>query len=160
MKKLNHTNGNLQLTQKGFEELKKELEQMVKGKRPAAVERLSHARSMGDLSENSDYHQAKEALEFLDGRIAELEVVLFQAKVVGASSKKSGEVSVGSSVRIKVNGSEHTFSIVGEWEADPKEKKISHESPLGKALIGKKIGDKVEVDAPAGKVQYIILAVE
>lgn len=149
----------VQLTQTGFDKLKKELEELINKKRPAAVDRLSQARSMGDLSENSDYHQAKEQLEFIDGRISELELVLNQAVVV-ANEHSTKEVSVGAKVKVKINGSEHVFNIVGEWEADPKEKKISHESPLGKALIGRKVGETVEVQAPAGKVEYTIVGIE
>lgn len=159
MKANNNNHNKVQLTQTGFEELKNELDGLVRVKRPAAVERLSNARSMGDLSENSEYHQAKEALEFLDGRISELEAVLTQAEVVKAGNNP-GEVGVGSKVKVKANGSMHIFHIVGEWEADPKEKKISHESPLGKALLGKKVGEKVEVSAPAGKVIYTIVGID
>lgn len=149
----------IQLTEAGFHKLQKEYDDLVNRKRPAAVDRLSQARSMGDLSENSDYHQAKEALEFIDGRISELESVLKQATVVkGQHSTK--EVCVGAKVKVSIKGSEHTFHIVGEWEADPKEKKISHESPLGKALIGRKVGETVEVQAPAGKVEYTIVGIE
>ncbi|MFI5241139.1 MAG: GreA/GreB family elongation factor, partial [Microgenomates group bacterium] len=117
--------------------------------------------SQGDLSENSDYSNAKEELEFLDGRISEIENVLQHVEVVGdvKGSEKSG-VSVGTKVNLKVNGKELLYHIVGEWEADPMNKKISHTSPLGQALIGKGIGEKVEVEAPAGKVQYEILSLE
>ena len=149
----------LQLTKQGYEDLKKELEELVHVKRPKIVERLSYARSQGDLSENSDYHHAKEELDFLDGRIAELESVLANAKIV-ASNRSKGKVGVGSKVRLKVNGQEHTFHVVGEWEADPKAKKISHTSPLGQALIGKKPGDKVKVEAPAGQITYEILEIK
>ncbi|OGY10948.1 MAG: transcription elongation factor GreA [Candidatus Blackburnbacteria bacterium RIFCSPLOWO2_02_FULL_44_9] len=149
----------IQLTEAGFAKLQKELDELEKNKRPAAVDRLSQARSMGDLSENSDYHQAKEQLEFIDGRIVELESVLNQAVIVKSGHSKK-EVEVGAQVKVSIKGSQHTFNIVGEWEADPKEKKISHESPLGKALIGKKVGEVVEVDAPAGKVEYTILGIE
>lgn len=149
----------IKMTQYGYDELNTELEHLTQVKRPATVERLANARSMGDLSENSDYHSAKEALEFLDGRIAELEQVLANAQVVKTDSSK-GEVGMGAKVTVKTNGSAHTFHIVGEWEADPKEKKISHESPLGRALVGKKVGEKVDVQAPAGKVQYTIVSVE
>lgn len=155
----NNNNHQFKITEDGYKELKKELGALVDVKRPAVVERLSNARSMGDLSENSDYHQAKEALEFLDGRIAELETILVKASIVKKASK-SGEVSVGSKVKVRSNGSEHIFHIVGEWEADPKYKKISHESPLGKALVGKRVGDSVEIAAPAGKVVYKVLAIE
>lgn len=149
----------VKMTQTGYDSLKKELDELVNVKRPATVDRLANARSMGDLSENSDYHSAKEALEFLDGRIAELEQVLAYAQVVKPDSSK-GKVEMGAKVTVKTNGSTHTFHIVGEWEADPKEKKISHESPLGRALVGKRIGEKVDVQAPAGKVQYTIMSVE
>ena len=149
----------IQLTQAGFSKLKAELEDLVKNKRPSTVDRLSHARSMGDLSENSDYHQAKEALEFIDGRISELESVLNNATVVtGTHSTK--EIGVGAKVKVRIGKSEHTFDIVGEWEADPKEKKISPESPLGKALVGRKVGETFEVQAPAGKVEYTIVGIE
>lgn len=156
---LNHQ-GKLQLTREGHDELRRELDLLVNEKRPEAVERLANARSMGDLSENNDYSQAKEALEFLDGRIAELEEVLENAQVVATNSGKKGKVDIGTKVRLKANGDEHVFHIVGEWEADPKEKKISHTSPLGSALLGKKIGETVEVEAPAGKIQYTILGIE
>lgn len=148
-----------QMTREGYKSLQAELEEL-KAKRPQAVDRLSNARSMGDLSENNDYHNAKEALEFLDGQISELDEVLAHAEVVKNGKARNGSVvQMGAKVKVAINGSQHVFHIVGEWEADPKEKKISHESPLGKALIGKKTGDKVLVDAPAGKVEYTILEV-
>ncbi|OGM07731.1 transcription elongation factor GreA [Candidatus Woesebacteria bacterium RIFCSPHIGHO2_12_FULL_42_9] len=152
----------IQMTKEGYEALQKELAILVDQKRPKLVERLSFARQQGDLSENSDYINAKEELEFLDGRIDELEGVIKTAEVVNGSShrKLSDGVSLGTKVTLKVNGDKHVFEIVGEWEADPVNKKISHESPLGRALVGKKIGDKVEVEAPAGKVKYEILAIE
>lgn len=146
-----------QMTQEGFNTLQKELKEL-QGKRPDVVDRLSNARSMGDLSENNDYHNAKESLEFLDGRISELEEVISTALIV-KNSKTNTIVNVGTKVKVSINGNEHTFYIVGEWEADPKEKKISHESPLGQALVGKKVGEKALVDAPAGKVEYTILEV-
>ena len=149
----------IQLTSEGYEALKTELSELVK-KRPDYVERLSNARSMGDLSENNDYHNAKEALEFLDGRISELEEVLTTAHVVkGSNGNGKKDVQLGTTVKVKVGKSEHTFHIVGDWEADPKEKKISHTSPLGQALVGKKPGEKAMVEAPAGKVEYTILEV-
>jgi len=149
-----------QMTMGGFKSLQAELEEL-KAKRPAVVDRLSNARSMGDLSENNDYHNAKEALEFLDGRIVELEEVLSHAEIVKNGKARPGSVvRVGTKVKVAINGRQHIFHIVGEWEADPKEKKISHESPLGRALVGKRVGEKVEVEAPAGKVEYTILGIE
>lgn len=150
----------IQLTEEGYEELKAELEELLDVKRPDAVDRLSNARSMGDLAENNDYHQAKEALEFLDGKISELEAVLEKAEVVANTGGKKVLVAIGTKVKVGVNGSQHVFHIVGEWEADPKEKKISHTSPLGSALLGRKVGETVEVKAPAGKIEYTILAIE
>ena len=149
----------VQMTKEGIETLRKELDELVNDKRPKLVERLANARQQGDLTEKSDYDNAKEELEFLDGRIDELEDVLKTATVVKANGKAQG-VDIGARVTVKVNGDRHIFDIVGEWEADPVNKKISPESPLGQALVGKRVGDKVEVEAPAGKLKYEILAIE
>lgn len=148
----------VKLTEEGLQSLKTELSQLRDVKRPKLVDRLSYARSQGDLSENSDYQSAKEELEFLDGRIEELEEVIKAASV--SSVKNNGSVDLGTKVTVKVGANKVLFNIVGEWEADPVNKKISHESPLGKALFGRKVGDNVEVEAPAGKIQYKILAIE
>lgn len=150
----------VQLTKEGLKSLKVELDELVNVKRPKLVERLAYARGQGDLTENSDYANAKEELEFLDGRISELEEVLKNAAIVRGSNGKGGGVSVGTKVTVKSNGQKHIFEIVGEWEADPVNKKISADSPLGAALFGKKVGEKAEVEAPAGKVIYEILAIE
>lgn len=149
----------LKLTEEGLKTLKLELAELVDVKRPKLVDRLSNARSQGDLSENSDYQSAKEELEFLDGRIDELSDVVKSATVVQTTNGNGG-IGIGTKVTVKVKGKETVFSIVGEWEADPMNKKISHDSPLGVALLGKKVGDKAEVDAPAGKVVYEILGTE
>ena len=146
------------LTKEGLAELQMEHEELTKKKRPDAVVRLSDARELGDLSENSEYAAAKQDLAFIDGRIAELEEIIHGAKVVTTHSKK--QVDVGCKVTLHINGKKDVFTVVGEWEADPMQKKISHESPLGKALMGKKPGDSVEVEAPAGKILYKILHIE
>jgi transcription elongation factor GreA len=151
---------NLKLTKSGQDVLKNELDELLNVKRPKLVERLAYARSNGDLSENSDYQSAKEELEFLDGRIDELEGVLQTASVVSDVKTGKSGVGVGTKVTVKVNGKEVAFNIVGEWEADPVNKKISHDSPLGLALLGKNVGDMAEVEAPAGKVMYEVLAIE
>jgi len=148
----------IQITQKGLETLKNELNVLVEEKRPKLVKRLSNARAEGDLKENSDYQNAKDELAMLDGRIEEIEHVIKTAEVVKAVN--GGGVSVGTKVTVGINGNRQVFDIVGEWEADPMNKKISHKSPLGIALSGKKEGDKVEVEAPAGKVTYTIHKVE
>lgn len=152
-------NKKVQVTKEGFEELKKELVELTDQKRPAIVTRLERARQEGDLKENSDYHSAKEELEFMDGRIDELKEVIDHAEVIDSSKVKSGVVGVGNTVKVQINGDTHEYQIVGEWEADPMEKKISNESPLGSKLVGKKKGEEIEVEAPAGKIMYKIIDV-
>lgn len=149
----------IQMTKGGLEALTREFDQLVKMKRPKLVERLAFARGQGDLAENSAYQSAKEELEFMDGRISEIEEVLKIAEVVKSNGIKNG-VAVGTKVTVRFNGNKHIFEMVGEWEADPLNKKISLESPLGKALFGKKVGERADVEAPAGKVTYEILAIE
>lgn len=151
-------NKQVQITKEGLETLKNELYDLKEVKRPMVVDRLSNARTQGDLAENSDYHNAKDELEFLDGRITELEEVVQSATIV-QNGAKDGGISVGTDVTLRVNGQKHLYHIVGEWEADPMQKKISHTSPLGQALIGKKVGEEVEVEAPAGKITYEILSI-
>ncbi|OGG30039.1 transcription elongation factor GreA [Candidatus Gottesmanbacteria bacterium RIFCSPLOWO2_01_FULL_49_10] len=146
------------LTKEGLEQLKAEYDELVNKKRPEAVARLSDARGLGDLSENSEYAAAKQDLAFIDGRIAELEEILHTAKIVTNHGKT--HVDIGCKVTLHINGKRDIYTVVGEWEANPKEKKISHESPLGKALMGKKSGESVEVEAPAGKILYKILHIE
>lgn len=145
------------LTREGLEELKREYEELSKTKRPEVLNRVSQARNMGDLSENAEYTVAREELSFIDGRIDELEELLKQ--VVLISNNHSSTIKLGSKVKVNTGRDLDEFTLVGEWEADPKEKKISHESPLGKALLGKKVGEKVEVEAPAGKIVYTIDAI-
>lgn len=149
----------IQLTAKGLEALKKELLDLTGVKRPFLVDRLSNARNQGDLSENSDYQNAKEELGFLEGRIDELNDVIKNAKVVKDSGNGS-LVGVGTKVTVRVNGIKNTFEIVGEWEADMTKKKISHTSPLGSSLVGKKVGEKIEVEAPVGKILYEVIAID
>jgi len=146
------------LTQEGLEKLKKEYKELIEVKRKDIVDRIAKARAEGDLSENGAYHAAKEEQAFIEGRIEELDEILKNA-LVEVSNGKDGLVRVGCLVRVKIEGSEEEFSIVGAPEANPMEKKISHESPLGSALIGKKVGDVVEVEAPVGKITYEILSV-
>ncbi|HZE87326.1 MAG TPA: transcription elongation factor GreA [Methylomirabilota bacterium] len=146
------------LTQQGLLDLQKEYDELVKVKRPDVVARLAAAREMGDLAENAEYTAAREELAFMDGRIEELEMLLKQAVVI-EDHHGDKMVSLGSQVTLKVNGKKEIFTLVGEWEADPQEKKISHESPLGKALMGKSVGDDFEVEAPAGKMTYTVVSI-
>ncbi len=142
------------LTQDGFNDLQAEVNDL-KAKLPQAVDRVAKAREHGDLSENSEYHAAREDLAFIQGRIEELEDVLGHAAIIKTSN--SDAVSLGSLVTVLTqDDQEITFTIVGEYEADPNKKKISHDSPLGKALFGKKVTEKVEYEAPVGKIIYKI----
>ena len=145
----------IQLTQAGFDQLKAEFDQLVNTKRPQAIARVARARDFGDLTENSEYHAAREDLAMVEGRIEELEAVLKKATVI---STKTGRktIDLGCTVTVVNDSQTHVFEIVGEWEADPLKKKISPQSPLGQALIGKKVGDKVEFQAPAGTIVYTI----
>lgn len=149
------------LTKEGLDELKKEHQQLSGVRRPEIVKRLSQARDQGDLSENAEYHAAREELSFIDGRIDELEELLKEVTIIEDHTKngQARAVELGSKVTVKIDGGQEIYSLVGEFEADPAEKKISHESPLGKALIGKKVGENVEVEAPAGKIVYTIVAI-
>ena len=150
------------VTKEGLAELKKEYEELSKVKRLEVLDRVSQARAMGDLSENSEYTAAREELSLIDGRIEELAEIIKLANIIEEKHSKAAgrKIELGSAVTLAINGKKEIFSLVGEWEADPKAKKISHESPLGKALLGKAIGEKVEVEAPAGKILYTVVEVE
>jgi len=147
-----------QLTQEGFNKLKTEHQELIKNKKPQAVDRLQKARAMGDLSENSEYAAAKEELAFVEGRVREIEEILNNAEVV-ENNNKSDQVQIGSSITVEVNGKNEFFQIVGEFEADPMSKKLSQTSPIGQALINKRVDDTVEINIPAGKIQYKIIEI-
>ncbi len=148
-----------QLTQEGLKQLEEELNQLVQTKRPVTVERLGKARAMGDLSENSEYTAAKEELAFVEGRIKEIEEILKNAEVV-LNHKNGVEVSLGAKITVEANNEKDMFTVVGEFEADPIAKKLSSTSPIGKALLGKKVNDVVEVVVPSGKIVYKVLSIE
>lgn len=149
----------IQLTKKGFDDLKIELDDLIKTKRQNAVERLGKARSMGDLKENSEYSAAKEELTFIEGRIEEIKRIIDNVEII-ENNKSGNQIQIGSSVTVEINGSKEIFEIVGEFEADPMNKKLSQNSPIGQALINKKVGDLVEINIPAGKVQYKIVEIK
>lgn len=154
-------NKKIYLTKEGLEELKKEYDHLANKRRPELRERVAQARNMGDLSENGEYIAAREELAFIDGRIEEIEEILKQAVLIETKGSRNGStVKLGSTVVLSKAGKKESFKLVGEWEADPKEKKISHESPLGKALIGRQRGEKVEVAAPAGHISYTIVDIK
>lgn len=146
------------LTKDGLSELKKEYEELTLVKRPDVLARVSAARNLGDLSENAEYSAAREDLSFIDGRIDELEELLKQAIII-SESHQNHMIKLGSKVTLHHKGKKEVYTVVGEWEADPTEKKISHKSPLGVALMGKRVGEQVEVEAPAGKILYTIKSI-
>jgi transcription elongation factor GreA len=148
------------LTEEGAADLRRELEELKTIKRPQLAAKLKEAISQGDLSENADYHDAKEQQAFLEGRIQYLETLLHSAIIVSGNGKKAASVGIGSEVTVEENGEPpETFIIVGAAEANPREGKISHESPLGRALMGHKVGDKVKVEAPAGQLIFKIKSI-
>ena len=142
------------LTADGLEELKKELNELETIKLPEAVERVRLAREQGDLAENSEYHAARDDNAFIQGRIDELNELISRAKIVKKTT--NSVVSLGNKVTVTSNGKTHTYHVVGKYEADPANQKISDESPLGRALMGKKVGQEVEYVAPVGKIIYRI----
>lgn len=149
----------IQLTPSGLEKLKNELRELKEKTKPEVLQRLNQARGMGDLSENSAYSSAKEELNLIEGRIVELEEILKNAEVVEGNNDKT-TVQLGSSVVVEIDGKKEKYEIVGEFEADPLNKKLSHTSPIGKALTGKKVGQWVEVQVPAGKIRYKIVEIK
>ncbi len=152
-------NDDLFLTPEGADKLRKELADLKGPRREEMARRLRHAVSLGDLSENADYISAKEDQAFLEGRISELELLLKEATIVERDGS-SDKVAVGARVVVSnENKSEETFHIVGEKEADPRNGKISHKSPIGIALMGSQIGDRVTAQTPGGKLEFEILEI-
>jgi len=149
------------LTPDGKENLEAELQDLKENGRREIAERLKNAISMGDLSENADYHKAKEDQGFLEGRIQEIESILYNAEVIETQANYH-QVSLGATVTIKEpDYPAETYHLVGTKEANPGEGRISHESPIGKALIGHKVGDVVNAKLPNGElVEFTILAIE
>lgn len=143
-----------QFTPDGFKKLEDEYADLTKNQRARVVDRLQKARAMGDLSENSEYSAAKEEIAFVEGRIKEIEELMKHAEII--DSKASDAIEIGTEVLVEKDGSEEKFSIVGEFEADPLQKKLSATSPIGKALLGKKQGDIVSVEVPVGTLKYKI----
>jgi len=144
------------LTPEGLEKIKKEYEELTTTRRQEIAERIQKARELGDLTENAEYDAAREEQATVEGRIAELEELMKRAEVV-KNNHCPVQIDVGCRVRVHLEGRDEEFQIVGAPEADPSSGKISHESPLGQALLGKKVGDKIEVEAPVGKLIYKIL---
>jgi transcription elongation factor GreA len=145
------------LTAQGLEKLKAELNELITVDRPRVAARIHEAKLDGDLSENAEYEDAKQEQSFLEGRIATLEAQLRNAAVIEKTNGDS--VSLGSKVVIKGSDGEETFTIVGAAEAAPREGRISNESPVGAALMGRKKGEKVTVNAPSGPIEYTLVRI-
>lgn len=147
------------ITQEGFKKIKDELSLRKTRVRQDIANAIKEAKEQGDLSENAEYSEAKRQQAENEARVSELEFLLKESTVV-SYNKSNGSVQMGSRVKVKFNGSELEFQIVGSNEANPSEFKISNESPMGKAFMSHVKGDKVEVDTPGGKIKYTILDVE
>ena len=146
------------ITKKGFDALKAELERLRKVDRPQNIQDIAEAREHGDLRENAEYTAAKERQQFIDARISEIERKLGEAQVIEVGSGTSDTVVFGTTVRLTDVESEDakTYTLVGQEEADVKNGSISVQSPLGRALIGHRVGDVVQVHRPAGMIEYEI----
>ncbi len=148
------------LTAEGAEKLRLELKELKENARPELAKRLRSAIQMGDLSENADYHKAKEDQAFLEGRIQELEYLLSNAVIIEEKGIRSDIIDVGSHVTIQEEGDEPiTYQIVGAKEASPRNGRISNESPIGKALLGRRVGDVIIVEAPIGAIHYKVISI-
>jgi len=147
------------LTQEKFDEFKKELEHLKTVKRKEVAEQLEYAKSLGDLSENAEYHEARDAQAITEDRIAKLEGILKSALIISEHSI-TGTVNVGSEITVEKNGKKVDYTIVGTEEADALSGKISIRSPFGQAVIGKKKGDSFTFDAPSGPVTYKVIDIK
>lgn len=149
------------LTAEGAARLKAELEELKGPQREALARRLRDAIQMGDLSENADYHKAKEDQSFLEGRIQELEYILRNAEIIETEDGPKEVVAVGTRVTVQEENFEpEVFLLVGAKEADPRAGKISNESPIGQALLDHRVGDVVEAETPGGRIRLKILKIE
>ena len=147
------------ITKKGYATLQAELERLKKVERPKNIKEIEEARGHGDLSENAEYHAAKERQSHIQGRIRDLEHKLAEAQIIDTSKLSTEKVVFGATVTVKdvQNGTEQCYMLVGQDEGDLKNGKISVQSPVGRALIGKRVGDMCEVQTPAKKVEYEVL---
>jgi len=150
------------LTPEGLRRLVEELEHLKTVRRKEVAARIKQAKEFGDLMENSEYEDAKNEQAFVEGRILQLEAMLRNPQVIDNQNTHSDRITVGCTVRVKelASGDEITYMIVGFAEADPAKDKISDESPVGRALLGKRKGEAVEVSAPAGKMRYTVLHIK
>ncbi|GAB6182968.1 transcription elongation factor GreA [Thermodesulfovibrio hydrogeniphilus] len=149
------------MTQEGYEKLKEELDRLIKIERPAVIKAIAEARAHGDLSENAEYHAAREKQSFIEGRIQELQAKLARAYVIDPAKINQDKVAFGAKVKVfdLDTEEEKEFHLVGPDEADASNGKISVTSPIGKALIGKQVGDQISIKVPARTLNYEIVSI-
>ena len=150
------------LTQSGLDALQEELDYLVGERRQQIAQQIAEAKAEGDLRENAGYDEAKNAQAFVEGRIWDLEVKIHNAQIIDDTQTPDDQVALGRSVVVRENGydDEEIYTIVGSTETDPSNGRISNESPIGKALIGRTAGDVVRVEAPVGEIEFEIVRVE
>jgi transcription elongation factor GreA len=146
------------ITKEGLKKLQEELIYLKKEKMPEIVERIARAKELGDLSENAEYHDAKDEQGFVAGRIVDLENMINKSEIIQANSSKE-TVSVGCNIKVRCGSDEYNYTIVGSNEANPSKGLISNESPIGRAFLGCKIGEKVTVKIPKGEMECEVLEI-
>ena len=146
------------LSRDGLEKLRAELEEMVTRRRPEVAQRIHDAKEHGDLSENAEYEDAKNEQAFVEGRIQALEALIKNATIIDEHTSND-HVQIGSTVKVSGPDGSQTFTIVGSTEAKPAEGRISNESPVGRALLGRKKGENITVQVPAGDLAYKIVSI-
>lgn len=153
------------ISKEGFDKLKEELDLRKIKIRKEIAQRIEEAKALGDLSENAEYSSAKDAQAFNEGRVLELEKIVREATIIGLKQKESGKVQMGSTIKVQPLAKDgkkenNFFTIVGPYEANPIQGKISNESPLGRAFLGRQIGDVIEIKTPRGMVKYKIISID
>ena len=150
------------MTEAGYKNLQDELKKLVNKERPAIIAAITEARGHGDLSENAEYQYAKEQQNLIESKILELENTIVQAEIIDISKLSGKEIMFGATVKIKDNetGEQSTYQIVGEYESDIENKKISISSPMARGLIGKSVNDVVEINSPKGIKFYTVISVK
>ena len=156
------SNNPVYLTQEGYNKLREELDHLMNVRRREIAEQIAEAKAEGDLRENAGYDEAKNAQAFVEGRIRELEVKIRNAQIIDDSNSPTNLVALGRKVVVQEEGTsdEESYVIVGSTEADPRNGRISNESPIGKALMGKRKGAKVKVSTPGGTIDFKIIRIE
>ncbi len=156
---MENNNEKIFLTSEGYQKIKNEYEELINVKRKQVAQKIQAAREEGDITDSAMYDSARQEQAFVEGRIQELEDMLKKVEVVSSVENSNGEACLGCKVKVHIEGNEAEFHLVSAPEADPSTMKISIDSPLGKAIMGKKVGDEVEFEAPVGTIKYKILSI-